>query len=150
MNRDGWCTPRKITKRLPVVDLDPCSNPRSTVRAKQTCMLERGQNGLLVSWEGKSVFVNPPWSKPKKFAIKAHTAASWCFLVLEDSSTEWWGILTQFPCYRFSFNGRVGFKPPPGVGASTNDRPCTLVCDIAFRLRIGDAFANLGRWWKSE
>ena len=42
---------------LPLVDLDPCSNPRSTVRARMTMSLEAGQDGLAAPWVG-SVFVN--------------------------------------------------------------------------------------------
>ncbi len=147
--RDSWCTPRWITKRLPRVDLDPCSNRRSTVDSESRCILERGENGLLRSWEDLTVFVNPPWSHPGPFANKAHESRAWCFLVLEDSSTKWWKTLTQFPCYRFSFNKRVPFVPAPGVEASTNNRPCTIVCDDWFYRRIGEKFQPFGRWWKS-
>ncbi len=158
-DRDAWCTPRLITKRLPIVDLDPCSNGRSTVRARRSITLDcktgkrRGfewGNGLRISWENQSVFCNPPWSNPKPWASKAWEAKMFCFLVIDDSSTEWWGILTQFPTYRFSFAKRVGFVPPPSVEESTNDRPCTLVCTPDYRRLIGNAFAGLGRWWKSE
>ncbi len=146
--RDSWCTPRRITRRLPEVDLDPCSNPRSTVKAKRTCMLERGENGLLESWEELSVFVNPPWSDPLPFAIKAWEADSFCFLVKEDPTTEWWSKLTAFPCYRFSFNFRVPFEPPEDVEESTNEHPsCLICCPKFFREMSVELFYGMGRWW---
>lgn len=113
-------------------------------------MRERGENGLLVPWDGLSVFVNPPWSRIKPFALKAWEADSFCFLVLEDASTKWWEILTQFPCFRFSFNERIPFDAPPGVDTSSNDRPTCMIADPKMRAAIGNAFDKLGRWWKSD
>src|SRR5271165_2082418 len=65
---DSYCTPRKITDRLPARDLDPCSNPRSTVRAKRAYSLERKLDGLKLSWPGE-VFVNWPYSDPLPWAV---------------------------------------------------------------------------------
>lgn len=148
--RDGWCTPRPITKRLPRVDYDPCSNGRSTVKATRSAILARGENGLLESWEDFTVGVNPPWSDPKPFTVKAWEAKDFWFLVKEDPSTEWWDLLTAFPCFRFSFNYRVGFRPPPGIDESTNEHPTCLVVTPRFRVLIGDAFKGMGRWWASQ
>lgn len=146
--RDGWCTPPYITRRLPEVDLDPCSNPRSTVRALRSYSFESGTNGLLLPWYG-SVFVNPPFSYVDPWVARRHQADSWCFLVLEDPSTRWWKKLTSFPCFRFSFNHRVDFVAPPGVEASSNDRSCCLICDRPFRIAIGDRLRGLGQWWST-
>jgi hypothetical protein len=33
-DRDSWATPPWLTELLPEVDLDPCSNNRSTVKAR--------------------------------------------------------------------------------------------------------------------
>lgn len=134
---------------MPTVDLDPCSSHYSTVKSNQRCIWELGQNGLHASWEGQSVFVNPPWSDIGPWANKAHEASSWCFLVLEDASTQWWKKLTQWPCFRFSFGSRVGFVPPPGIEASTNDRPACMVASPNFYELVKDKFRGAGRWWKS-
>lgn len=68
--RADWCTPEgelALVRRTfggptgtGVIDLDPCSNPWSRTRARVECMLERGQNGLVVPWRGKT-FSNPPY-----------------------------------------------------------------------------------------
>lgn len=146
--RDSWCTPKKITRRLPLVDLDPCSNPRSTVRARTKLMLENGDNGLLYSWRGLSVFVNPPYSDVLPWALKTVEAESFCFLVNVDPSTEWWRVITAWGNNLLFFRRRLRFGPPPGVESSSNDRSQCLICDDAFRASLGDNFATLGGWWK--
>jgi len=147
--RDGYCTPRWITRRLPWVDLDPASNPRSTVKARRSCMLERGENGLLVSWRGLSIFCNPPFSDVAPFAEKASEAESFCFLVNVDVSTRWRRRLTMFPSFTFPFYSRIEFEAPEGIETSRNDSPQEFICDPAFRERIGDAFKGYGEWWKN-
>jgi len=149
-DHDAWCTPRKITKRLPLVDLDPCSNSRSTIRARRSVSLETGGNGLLLSWRELSVFVNPPYSDVLPWALKAWEAASFCFLVNVDPSTKWWRTLVEWPTYTFLFRDRIRFKAPPGIESSSNDRAQCLICDPGFRLAIGDSFRGLGDWWKRE
>ena len=130
------------------MDLDPCSNGRSTVRALRT--LDRKQNGLLVSWEESTVGINPPWSDPLPFAKKVWESKGFWFLIKEDPTTEWWECLTAFHCFRFSFNFRVGFEPPPGVDESTNEHPACLIVDPGFRDLIGNSFKGMGRWWEQK
>lgn len=146
-DRDSWCTPKWITKRLPLVDLDPCSNPRSTVRARRRLMLENGENGLLSSWRELSVFCNPPYSKIEPWAAKIVEAKSFCFLVNVDPSTEWWRMLTRWSDHLFLFYKRIKFRAPPGVESSSNDRAQCFICDSAFRNQIGNAFVGKGQWW---
>lgn len=134
-NRDGWCTADWLTALLPKVDLDPCSNPFSSVRAKRTYSLEAGENGLLLPWKG-SIYVNGPYSELEPWAAKleaerkAITAAG--FLVNADNSPAWWHMLVKHLRLRLDFDERIEFKPPPGVDPSKNDRPQTLLMDAAF------------------
>lgn len=44
------------------VDFDPCANFLSPVKPERGCYWELGQDGLAASWEGRFVFVNPPFS----------------------------------------------------------------------------------------
>lgn len=157
--RDGWGTPRYIADRLPIVDMDPCSNRRSLIKArrmigldkhgnpKQVGSYERG-NGLLVSWRGLSVFVNPPFSNVLPFAHKAIEARSYCYLVNIDVSTDWYRVLTQWPTFEFKFRKRIPFKAPPGIDASQNNHSQVLLCDESFYLTIKDSFNGLGQWWR--
>lgn len=148
-DRDSWCTPKKITKRLPLVDLDPCSNSRSTVKARRTFLLSRGENGLLLPWTGLSVFVNPPYSDVLPWALKTVEAETFCFLVNADPSTEWWRVLTSWGNHLLFFYDRIGFDPPPGIESSQNDRAQCLICDDVFREMIGKSFAGMGQWWRA-
>lgn len=148
-DNDSYCTPKWVTDRLPPVDLDPCSNPRSTVRATAKASLETKVNGLLISWEGKSVYCNPPYSNVMPWVQKAATARTSCFLVNVDPSVEWWRALVMFPSYCFLFYDRIQFVPPPDIEVSRNDRPQALVCDPYFRDMIGDRFKGFGEWWKN-
>lgn len=50
---DNWCTPSWLTDAIGEVDLDPCSNPASTVRLSspgKTLSLEKGEDGLAYGW----------------------------------------------------------------------------------------------------
>lgn len=44
--RGAWCSPREYTAAVGCFDVDPFTNPRSTLMARRTCMLERGDDGL--------------------------------------------------------------------------------------------------------
>ena len=60
-----WCTPEKYINAIKQmfnenIDLDPCSNKYSIVNAKTEYMLPN-KNGLLESWNYKTIYVNPPY-----------------------------------------------------------------------------------------
>ncbi len=131
-----------------MVDLDPCSNRYSTVRARRALSLERGENGLLVSWRGLSVFVNGPFSNLLPFAEKAVEARSYCYLVNVDVSTEWYREITQWETWEFKFRKRIPFRAPPGIDTSQNNSSQVLLCNEEFYLSIKDSFKGLGQWWK--
>lgn len=154
-DRDSWCTPPEITSSLPPVDLDPCSNERSTVRATRQCWLSRGEDGLKVPWRG-SLWINGPFSDLEPWARKLVeewpqiTACGW--LCNTDSTTEWWRLCVSVLPLRLDLNDRTAFVPPPGVKASSNDRPQTLLmtdsfwrgCDQAALLKIGTLWRRSG------
>jgi phage N-6-adenine-methyltransferase len=106
-------------------DLDPCSNPTSIVRAKQT--YDETSNGLVQNWvDADTVFVNPPYSKPnlalwsRKCAEESRMDRTGLFLLIPVSTaTNWWheyivpvadAVLFYKGRISFTFNG----KPGPG------------------------------------
>jgi len=118
--RDNHCTPGIVAKGIiyPVlgdpVDLDPCSNPDSIIRATRRIMLKKGEDplggGLIVPWNVRTVFVNPPYGENieewiKKIIIEhrlygceivallpAHVSASWFDMVVATSQACFlWG-----------------------------------------------------------
>lgn len=164
--RDCWTTPRWLTDLLPKVTLDPCSNLRSTVRAKRhivssgdpywnnfhdidgTTQWEQG-DGLAVSWKNRSVFVNPPYSKIMPWARKAADARAFIFLVNLDPSTKWMKELRESGGhFRFEFDKRIKFVPPPRIRQSSNSKPQALICNEAGMLMIDEDLKQHGQWWQ--
>jgi hypothetical protein len=118
VDRDTWCTPKWITEALGQVDLDPCSNERSTVRSKVSFRLERGEDGLEraptigKSW---SVFLNPPYSDVSPW-IQAYGHTRFVFLLKFDPSTKWFeDLIAKTALVLFPRRTRVEFEAPPGV-----------------------------------
>lgn len=159
-DRDSYCTPPAITQLLPEVDLDPCSNPRSTVRAKQTYSLEANQDGLVLPWFGL-VYANVPFSDPLpwslKFAAERSRIVGAGFMVNADHSPRWWRVLngqdpegpTKPLILRLDFDERIEFVAPPGVTPSKNDRPQTLLMDDAFWAACSQVeLLKLGTLWR--
>ena len=115
---DSYCTPRWLTALLPVVDLDPASNPRSTVRARRTYSLEKKLDGLALPWTG-SVFLNFPYSDPLPWVHKLaeEMAGGGCteaiVLCKLDPTTEWWRVLmTPGGPDLWMFDRRIQFDEP--------------------------------------
>ncbi len=118
IDRDTWCTPRELTAAIGEFDLDPCSNPRSTVQAVNRFALERlGIDGLAHAedvdprWR---VFVNPPYSDVAPW-IAAYGHTRFCFLLKLDTSTRWFADLYARTELILIPRKRVSFDPPPGV-----------------------------------
>jgi len=149
-DRDSWCTPPWLTALIPAADLDPCSNPRSTVSAGATYRLDRGEDGLSLPWSGV-VFVNPSYSNPLPWAAKLIaspevTAAA--FLVNVDTSTAWWSVLRSRLPVALMFHKRIQFAAPEGVKSSTNNKPQALLMDGPFLARCSPDLLALGDvWW---
>lgn len=150
--RDSWCTPQWLTDLLPEVDIDPCSNERSTVKAKVSlCGGGEYDNGLCLDWTQCSVYCNPPYSNILPWAEKAREAQSWIFLVNHDHSTKWWKALrASGGSHLFLFDRRIRFEPPPGVSISSNSKPQSIVANYNGRKLIADRLDSLGSWWMQE
>lgn len=122
---DAQCTPRDLALALGSFDLDPCTNPRSHIQARRTCMLEHGQDGLAEVWSG-SVFCNGPFSDPLPWCerLRAHRDP-WCSLWKLDPTTAWWTQLMLAGASWAPFRKRLRFEKPGNVGGA--EFPCALV-----------------------
>lgn len=118
---DTTCTPLVITEALPMRDLDPFSNVRSTVRAVHSYSLESKLDGLKLPWltyDGRpcTAFQNHPFSDPMPFVEKAHyemkigRCVDLIVLCKDDPSTEWCSLLTSW--YPDAPRGHVLSRPP--------------------------------------
>jgi hypothetical protein len=66
----SWGTPHKYVKAVKdvfggAIDLDPCSNQYSVVKARTEYKLPK-HDGLEESWDYKKIFVNPPYGIDKE------------------------------------------------------------------------------------
>ena len=74
----NWGTPHKYVKAVKEVfcghiDLDPCSNEYSIVKAKVEYRLPK-HDGLKESWDYQTIYVNPPYGIDK---VRGTTIKSW-------------------------------------------------------------------------
>lgn len=109
---DRWVTPGWLTALLGRFDLDPASNPRSTVQARRSYQLERGEDGLTLPWRG-SVYLNPPYSAPLPWCERlVRHDGPWCALLKLDPSTRWWATLMTDGVRWSALRRRVKFSLP--------------------------------------
>lgn len=99
------------------VDLDPCSNPWSLVRARRALSLHNGDDGLRFKWSlyGSTFFCNPPYSYPLPWATRACEAwsdhgMSGIWLGKLDPSTGWSSILRQHRTLQCDVDHRIKFE----------------------------------------
>lgn len=60
---DEWYTPRELVDSLGEFDLDPCA-PVKRLWDTAKKHFTKEDDGLSKDWEGKRVWLNPPYSKP--------------------------------------------------------------------------------------
>lgn len=111
-------TPRDLALDLGSFDTDPCSNPRSHIRAQRSYCLENGQDGLALPWIG-SVWCNGPYSDPLPWCerLRAHSGP-WCALWKLDTTTEWFATLMRAGAGWAPFRKRIKFESPGNVGSA--------------------------------
>lgn len=128
--RDGACTPEWLTDLIGHVDVDPCSNPRSTVRSAVRHCGGPDDDGLLAAPtydSGTRTFVNPPYSRGQVLAwVEAYRHTDFIFLLRWDPSTAWFRALMPHVTNVWFASQRLEFVPPPGVTFSKNPYPHAL------------------------
>lgn len=79
-----WCTPPKYVTAVKkvfdgTIDLDPCSNKYSVVRAETEYRLPK-HDGLRDSWNFKHIYVNPPYGADRE---RGTTIKQWLYRCAE-------------------------------------------------------------------
>lgn len=150
--RGAWCSPPEYTEAAGEFDLDPFTNPRSSLRSLYTCMLERGDDGFGLAHSDMpgTFYVNPDgggmvpipdtsgygvapdawkvWIQPpydivlQAIAHYGHTR--FVALLRLDTSTKWFDQLWEMcEVIMVPKRDRLEFVPPPGVKPSSNPFP---------------------------
>lgn len=134
-----WCTPPKYVRAVREVfggrvELDPCSNRHSVVRADVEYWLPQ-HDGLRCSWDYKTIYVNPPygadrargttikdWLRRCAKAHETHAAEVLALVPIATNTKHWklyvWGVATGVAFLydtrlRFLVEGRDGGKGAP-------------------------------------
>ncbi len=134
------------------IDLDPCHDPDPgcLVVAELVYDARAGQDGLVLPWKGK-VFVNPPYSDPGPWALRAvqHAAGGpeneVILLVNAAPGSAWWArwIWPHAPvCFP---DKRLRFGKPGGIATSPNPHDSAIVYYGPNRDRFQAIWEPLGR-----
>lgn len=118
---EDWCTPEWLINIIRVfghgsIDLDPCSNPNSVVRAKE----EWTSGALERAWRGHGlVYCNPPYSRQLIKWAERIQLDSWerasdsdhlILLVPSRTDTNWWHTAITSASAVLFFKGRLKFS----------------------------------------
>ena len=97
-----WCTPAKYVSVVRnffggEIDLDPCSNNSSIVKATIEYKLPE-KDGLKESWNFQKIYVNPPYGADRERGTTIKNWLAKCFLANQDYKSEVIAlIITQKP-----------------------------------------------------
>lgn len=123
-----WLTPPHIVEALGHFDLDPCGAPGHTL-ARQTYLLENGDDGLRDPWFGR-IWLNPPygaeaWLWLDKLARHGRgTALIFARTETAGFVSQVWGKANAL----FFLHGRLHFHHADGTRARANSgAPSVLV-----------------------
>lgn len=150
--RGAWCSPPEYTAAAGRFDLDPFTNPRSTLLADHQCMLERLDDGFghvriptpprgsyavsgepgryYIAGDGYHIatadtltWIQPPYELVLE-ALAHYGHTRFVALLRLDTSTVWFQQLWDLvEVIMVPKRDRLEFVPPPGVKASSNPFP---------------------------
>jgi hypothetical protein len=147
--RQEWCTPKWLADLIGPVDLDPCTNERSWVRASEYHWETfSGLDPIQCYPAAMRVFINPPYgpgSVSKWVQMYNHTR--FIFLLRWDPSTDWFAQLYPHCTHIWHPGERINFEPPPRIRASSNAYPHALFMrdpdqDLLSRLAARGGYLN--------
>lgn len=159
---DWWCTPPEITKPLwdlfgGPVDVDPCSNERSIVRAR----LAFCEGGLVRPWwtgTPGTVYQNDPysqatvWTDKMLYEMTNQRVTELVRLSMMSTSTQWWQDMCEYPFCNPRILGirRVAFLDPEAAEAGMKRQSCRFEPALTYfgprTKEFTKTFAHLTRW----
>lgn len=146
-NTEEWSTPRAFVDALAAefgpFTLDPCATDENKVAGR---WFTKADNGLIRSWEGETVFMNPPYSHTigrwiRKAYEESEKGALVVALIPVRSCTKWWHLYVMKAAEIRLIRGRMRF------GGSTINAPfpsCVVIWDPR-RAQEGTVFIGMDR-----
>lgn len=89
-----WCTPLKYVRAVRgvfggTIALDPCSNPHSVVAAEAEYQLPN-DDGLRLSWDYPTIYVNPPYGADRRVARPSRTGFAAAPTLGTNTARKYW------------------------------------------------------------
>lgn len=152
-----WCTPPKYVNAVKQmfdgeIQLDPCSNESSIVKAKTEFILPKN-NGLIKDWNYKTIYINPPYGADRQ---RGTTIKDWlkkCYeahynynseilaLVPVATNTAHWKhyVFGKAESICFLYDTRLKFL----VNGSTNNKGAPMSCCMIYWGKDINKFRNI-------
>lgn len=125
-----WYTPKDIIGSVREtfggrIELDPasCEEANRVVQAKRYYSLERGQDGLTLSWKAETLWLNPPYDNVQPWADRLLSALTndevcWAACLTNNATeTKWWQSLANRASFICFPNRRIQFWGPLECGS---------------------------------
>lgn len=147
-----WATPLTVFNALNQrfgFTLDPASTDEN---AKCEKHFTKEQNGLLQSWAGERVWLNPPYGKelPTWIDKARYEIEHGCPLIVAifppRSDTVWWHRNIPIAAEVWNVKGRVHFVNPDNAADRPQDPSCIVVFDSSRRSERALKFWD----WKAD
>lgn len=136
------------------IDLDPCwdSDAGCIVCAEEVFDIRKGQDGLVLPWDGTRVFCNPPYSDVAPWVLRAvqHAASGGEVLMVVNASTDttyWQRYILQHG-HVCLLSKRVSFGRPGLTKLTANLQASAVVyfgTDVAGFVRVWSRFGSIVR-----
>lgn len=104
-------TPKWVYSQLGEIDLDPCAGINTNI-GRENYVVERGENGLLLDWQG-FVYCNPPFSQKELWIQRMSEHDNGILILPERGSAPWFGPLAKRCGAYFVMGKKINFIGGP-------------------------------------
>lgn len=126
-----WLTPNWLIRALEDFDLDPCCPDGGMPWRTASEMITKSQNGLLADWEGKRVWLNPPYGKDAwpffKKMVERKTGGGIALVFARTDTSLWQELIFPHATAILFLRGRLRFCRQDGTPGETATAPSALV-----------------------
>lgn len=126
-----WLTPNWLIRALEDFDLDPCCPDGGMPWRTASEMITKSQNGLLADWEGKRVWLNPPYGKEAwpffKKMVERKTGGGIALVFARTDTSLWQELIFPHATAILFLRGRLRFCRQDGTPGETATAPSALV-----------------------
>lgn len=158
----NWCTPPRYVEAIRMffggaIDLDPCSNSHSVVRARTEYRLPDA-DGLQESWNFPTIYVNPPygadrsrgttiknWLRRCSESHRSHRSEILALIPVATNTSHWkhyvWGVASGIA---FLYDTRLKFLVDGRDGGKGAPMSCAMIYWGSHFRRFDEVFSAFG------